>query len=146
MIKWLKTGAALALAVIASGCATSTTGRSSSLPLAFAQMSSSSPEDMYLKALHGGLIGQVGNVALTDDDRETALRAEYKALESAPGGQSVPWTGQSGITGQVVAATPYQVGSQNCRQYTETVNAATGPVTKRGAACRNSDGTWTPLT
>jgi surface antigen len=45
----------------------------------------------------------------------------------------------------VIAAAPYQVGSQNCRQYTHTVTSDGHEVKARGAACRNKDGTWTPL-
>jgi len=56
----------------------------------------------------------------------------------------VAWTGR-GVSGQVVAAAPYQVGSQNCRQYTHTVVSDGREAKARGAACRNTNGTWTPL-
>ncbi|RVL10855.1 hypothetical protein CN147_33640, partial [Sinorhizobium meliloti] len=71
--------------------------------------------------------------------------AEYRALEAAPCGQPVAWQGR-GVSGSVVAAAPYQVGSQNCRQYSHTVTVKSQQTTARGAACRNSDGSWTPLT
>ena len=58
--------------------------------------------------------------------------------------QGVTWQG-SGESGEVVAAQPYRVGSQNCRQYKHTVTAGGTTQTARGTACRNADGSWTPL-
>jgi surface antigen len=45
----------------------------------------------------------------------------------------------------VVAAAPYQVGSQNCRQYTHTITVDGKDTVSRGSACRNNDGSWSPL-
>lgn len=102
-----------------------------------------SASDVYIAALEGGIVGRSG-VTLSNADRQRALEAEYKALEAAPGGQPITW--ESGkVSGEVVAAAPYQVGSQNCRQYTHTLSVDGRDVEARGAACRNSDGTWTPL-
>ena len=57
------------------------------------------------------------------------------------------WKGERlGRYGEVVAAQPYRVGSQDCRQYTQTVFTGTAGATARGTACRNADGSWTPLT
>lgn len=99
----------------------------------------------FIRALEGGVIGQASGLTLGNADRQRALEAEYRALEAAPGGQPVVWQG-SAAGGSVVAAAPYQVGSQNCRQYSHTVTVNGQPVTARGAACRNPDGSWTPLT
>ena len=55
-------------------------------------------------------------------------------------------TASGSHSGEVVAAQPYQVGSQNCRQYTHTVRIDGTPQSARGTACRNEDGSWTPLT
>lgn len=100
----------------------------------------------YIRALRGGLVARIAALRLSNANRSRALEAEYKALESSPGGQSVPWEGDGGTRGTVVAAVPYQVGSQNCRQYTHTI-AIKGAVPQiaRGAACRNANGSWTPL-
>ena len=81
---------------------------------------------------------------LGDSDRQRALEAEYRALEGAAVGQPVTWTGRD-AKGSVVAAAPYQVGSQNCRQYTHTVTADGKDALARGVACRNENGTWSPL-
>ena len=78
-------------------------------------------------------------------DLQRAVEAECKALEAAPGGEHGTWSGDDG-KGQVVAAAPYQVGGQNCRQYTHTITADSRETKVRGTACRNADGSWTPLT
>jgi surface antigen len=103
------------------------------------------PPAFYLQALRGGLVARMPGVKLSDADRARALEAEYKALEAAPNGQAVVWSG-NGLKGEVTAAAPYQVGSQNCRQYSHVLAAKAGPVTARGAACRMGNGAWTPLT
>lgn len=98
-----------------------------------------------INAMDGGLIsGSIGN-GLSDSDRRKALEAEYRALEYGQGGQTVAWKGE-GSSGEVVAAQPYRVGSQDCRQYSQTVFTTGTPLTARGTACRNADGSWTPLT
>ncbi|WP_188824227.1 hypothetical protein [Brucella endophytica] len=97
-----------------------------------------------LGALGNGLIGTAAS-RLSSGDRRKALEAEYKALEYARAGDATSWKG-SDASGEVVAAQPYQVGSQNCRQYTHTFTVNGAPQTARGTACRNGDGSWTPLT
>ncbi|KXF78270.1 hypothetical protein ATN84_00210 [Paramesorhizobium deserti] len=101
-----------------------------------------------------GVLGELGNGLLgasagrlAPADRKKALEAEYKALEYSPVGQATSWKSASGAqSGEVVAAQPYQVGSQNCRQYTHSFTIDGSPQTVRGTACRNPDGSWTPLT
>jgi Surface antigen len=99
---------------------------------------------VYITALQGGIVQRSG-VQLSNSDRQRALEAEYRALEAAPGGQPVAWSGGN-VRGEVVAAAPYQVGAQNCRQYTHKLTAGGRQAEARGAACRNNDGTWSPLT
>ncbi len=101
--------------------------------------------EAYISALEGGLVSRASGVTLSAADRQRALEAEYRALEAAPGGQPVVWQGR-GVQGSIVAAAPYQVGSQNCRQYSHTVTAGGRETVSRGAACRTAAGTWTPLT
>jgi surface antigen len=97
-----------------------------------------------LTALGNGLLGSAVS-RLDSSDRRKALEAEYKALEYARAGDATSWKGDD-ASGEVVAAQPYQVGSQNCRQYTHTFTIDGAPQTARGTACRNPDGSWTPLT
>lgn len=100
-----------------------------------------------ISAMGGGLIGGSVGAGLDDSERRKALEAEYRALEYTQSGQPVLWQGnQSGRSGQVVAAQPYRVGSQDCRQYTQTVYINGQSRVARGTACRNPDGSWTPLT
>lgn len=100
-----------------------------------------------ISAMGGGLVGgKIGN-GLSGDEKRKGLEAEYKALEYTAGGQKVTWkSATSSNYGEVVAAQPYRVGSQDCRQYTHTVYAGAAGASARGTACRNADGSWTPLT
>lgn len=100
-----------------------------------------------VSAMNGGLIGGSIGSGLSDAEKRKGLEAEYKALEYNTSGQKVTWKGDSSSHyGEVVAAQPYRVGSQDCRQYTHTVYTGGAGVTARGTACRNADGSWTPLT
>ncbi len=93
---------------------------------------------VYITALQGGLVSRnAGGAQLSKADMQ-------RALEAAPGGQPVVWQGR-GVSGSVVAAAPYQVGSQNCRQYSHTLTVDGRDTATRGAACRNADGAWAPL-
>lgn len=100
-----------------------------------------------ISAMAGGLVGGSIGSGLNETEKRKALEAEYKALEYTASGQKVTWKSDSSArSGEVVAAQPYRVGSQDCRQYTHTVFTGTAGQTARGTACRNADGSWTPLT
>lgn len=129
----------IALSLIIAGCGTTSRDGGKGGAAATSKTSAS-----YIAALEGGVIGRQAGLSISKADRQRALEAEYRALEAARGGQPVVWQG-SGISGSVVAAAPYQVGSQNCRQYSHTVTVKGQESVARGAACRNADGTWTPL-
>ncbi|WP_394690008.1 RT0821/Lpp0805 family surface protein [Hoeflea sp.] len=141
-------GAAVVLAMLA-GC----TKTSAIAPLSFGPVTESASatakpagSDAILEALNGGILPQDAASTLSRAERLRALEAEYQALEKTPGGQSVAWASPvGGASGEVKAGTPYQVGQQNCRQYTHSVQIKGTVVTGRGAACRNADGSWTPL-
>jgi surface antigen len=105
---------------------------------------SASPSTPYIANLQGGIVARSG-LQLDRGDLQKALEAEYRALEMSPGGQPVTWS-NGDTSGQVVANAPYQVGNQNCRQYSHTLTVDGRETKVRGAACRNADGTWTPLT
>ncbi|HEV2896321.1 MAG TPA: RT0821/Lpp0805 family surface protein [Pseudaminobacter sp.] len=97
--------------------------------------------------MNGGLVGGQIGAGMDERDRRIALEAEYRALEHTQSGQPVTWkSDRSGLYGTVVAAQPYRVGSQDCRQYSHTVFASGQSRNARGTACRNADGSWTPLT
>jgi surface antigen len=134
--------AAIGLALVLSACSTSGSG-----PALQAFASNSQPvAARIVDAMAGGLIGGSLGSSLDDRDRRRALEAEYKALEYTPAGQDVTWGRQGGRRyGVVVAGSPYRVGSQDCRQYEHTVTIGGQARTARGTACRNDDGSWTPL-
>lgn len=137
------------MSALATGCAT--TSGSNRLDDTGQQLSDSEDDDQttdsayYIRALKGGLVSQIAGLKLSKNDRTRALEAEYKVLETTPSGDKVVWDGDD-THGELVAAPPYQVGSQNCRQYSHSVSVKSGaPMTIRGVACRNANGSWTPL-
>ena len=94
----------------------------------------------------GALIGNRIGAALDDEDKKRAYEAEMNALESGPSGAPVGWRNpDSGRYGSVVPGPAYVESGRNCRAYTETIYIDGRPQTARGTACRNPDGTWTPL-
>jgi len=103
-------------------------------------------EKAIIMAMRQGLLG-LSFASLSRDGRRRALEAEYRSLEYAKVGEAVAWNAKNGTAfGNVVPGQPYRVGSQNCRQYSHsfTINGISRTV--RGSACRNSDGSWMPLT
>lgn len=129
--------APLAAILLMSGCASA--GLGGSKPAGPETASAA-----IVRAMNGGLVGGQIGADLSAADRGKALEAEYRALEYTQAGQKVAWKSDSGaVTGEVMAAAPYRVGSQDCRQYTHVVTSANGTRSARGTACRNPDGTWT---
>lgn len=97
-------------------------------------------------ALIGGLIGNRIGASLDDDDKRRAYAAQVDALERGPSGAPVAWKNpDSGRYGSIVPGPAYQNAGRNCRSYTHTIYIDGRPETSRGTACRNPDGTWTPL-
>lgn len=139
-----KIAAGFALLVL-SACSTSQTGSPSAQAFATTQPQQQVASTI-VTAMAGGLVGSLGNAELDSRDRRRALEAEYRALEYTPAGQAVSW-GKAGSShyGEVVAGSPYRVGSQDCRQYKHTIQIEQRSRTVRGTACRNTDGSWTPL-
>ena len=94
----------------------------------------------------GGLIGNRIGAALDDEDRQRAYEAQMSALESGQSGAPVSWRNpDSGRYGTVVPGPAYVDAGRNCRSYTHTIYIDGAPQTARGTACRNPDGSWTPL-
>jgi len=94
----------------------------------------------------GALLGNRIGAALDDEDKKRAYEAEMNALERGPSGAPVGWRNpDSGRYGSVVPGPAYVQNGRNCRAYTETIYIDGRPQTARGTACRNPDGTWTPL-
>jgi surface antigen len=97
-------------------------------------------------ALIGGVIGSNIGRRLDQRDRELARRAEYDAWDHGPPGRPMRWRNpDNGHYGEVIAEGPYQRGGLDCRDYVHKVWIDGRPEQMRGTACRNPDGTWTPV-
>ncbi|MFY9696963.1 MAG: RT0821/Lpp0805 family surface protein [Rhodoplanes sp.] len=94
----------------------------------------------------GGLIGNRIGAALDDEDRRRAYAAQMAALETGPSGAPVTWRNpDSGRYGTIVPGAAYDRGGAQCRPFTHTIYIDGRPESARGTACRNPDGTWTPV-
>jgi surface antigen len=97
--------------------------------------------------LLGGLVGNRIGASLDEEDRRRAYEAQMDALERGPSGAPVSWKNpDSGRYGTIVPGPAYQQRGQDCRSFTHSIYINGQPQTARGTACRNPDGTWTPLT
>ena len=94
----------------------------------------------------GGLIGNRIGAALDDEDRQRAYEAQMDALDGArpvhryPGATPIP-----AATATSCRALSITFRGMRCRSYTHTVYIDGRPQIARGTACRNPDGTWTPV-
>jgi len=94
----------------------------------------------------GGLIGNRIGASLDDEDKRRLYAAQMQALESGASGTPVAWRNpDSGRYGSVVPGPAYDQSGMKCRQYTHTIYINGQPQAARGTACRNPDGTWTPV-
>jgi len=97
------------------------------------------------QAMGSGLMGSAFE-AMSQADRTQALQAEYRALEYGHVGQIVSWQAvKRPHSGEVTAGRFYKVGSQNCRQYSHNFYIAGLGQNVSASACRNEDGSWSPL-
>jgi surface antigen len=94
----------------------------------------------------GAMIGNRIGASLDERDKQLAYEAQMNALESTQSGAPVSWRNpDSGRYGTIVPGPPYVDAGHNCRSFTHTIYIDGRPQTARGTACRNPDGTWTPL-
>ncbi len=97
-------------------------------------------------AVIGGLIGNRIGQSLDARDRRMAYAAENQALRDGPPGAPVGWRNpQSGHYGTVVPGPSYDRAGDICREFTHTIYINGRPESARGTACRNPDGTWSPV-
>ena len=95
----------------------------------------------------GGLLGNAIGASLDARDRERAYAAQMQAVEYGDPGAPVGWRSpDSGRYGTVVPGPAYQANGLTCREFSHTIYIDGRPQTARGTACRNPDGTWTPVT
>ncbi|HWL03347.1 MAG TPA: RT0821/Lpp0805 family surface protein [Xanthobacteraceae bacterium] len=94
----------------------------------------------------GGLLGNRIGAAMDDDDKQRAYQAQINALERSPPNTPVSWRNpDSGRYGSIVPGPAFDQRGQRCRSYTHTVYLDNRPETARGTACRNPNGSWTPV-
>jgi surface antigen len=131
----------IAACLALQGCVAGGLGQSGSL--------SPSPQEearLLLAALKGGLVAGELGAGLGETARLKAVAAEYRALESPFGAAPAQWSDErSGAVGEVTAAVPYRVGSQDCRAYTHVVTQKGVRRSASGSACRQADASWLRL-
>jgi len=94
---------------------------------------------------NAGVLGNGIGSGLDDRDRQRAYEAELRALEQGEPGEPVGWRGAGGRYGTVVPGAPYETRGTKCRDYSHTIFMDGKPQTARATACRNPDGTWSPI-
>jgi len=94
----------------------------------------------------GALVGNRIGAALDEEDQRRAYAAQEDALDRGEPGVATSWDNpRSGRHGTIVPGPTYVDNGRNCRSYTHTIYIDGKPETARGTACRNPDGSWTPL-
>jgi surface antigen len=97
-------------------------------------------------AAAGGLIGSAIGASLDEHDRQAAYAAEMQALESGAPGAPVGWrSDHTAYYGTIVPGPYYQRRGLRCREYSHTIYVRGRPEIARGTACRNPDGSWSPV-
>jgi surface antigen len=94
---------------------------------------------------NAGVLGNGIGAGLDERDRQRALDAEHRALEQGEPGEPVGWRGAAGRYGTVVPGVAYEARGTRCRDYSHTIYVGGKPQAARASACRNPDGTWSPV-
>lgn len=79
---------------------------------------------------------------LSDRERTEAASAQFNALQFGRTGAPRAWSGDRGANGQVLVGPPVNVNSLYCRDFTHVVAVSGQTFTKKGMACRETDGRW----
>jgi surface antigen len=93
----------------------------------------------------GGILSGPVGASLDERDRRRAAAAEKQALEQGQPGEPVGWHGGAGRHGTVVPGVDYDIRGVRCRDYSHSIYIDGRPQTARTTACRNADGTWSPV-
>jgi surface antigen len=106
----------------------------------------SKPEPTAFAGITGGILGGAIGANLDEHDRQRAFAAEVQALEYGEPGIPVGWRGEGPKRyGTVVPGAPYQSHGNKCRDYSHSIYIDGRPQIARGTACRNPDGSWSPV-
>jgi len=94
----------------------------------------------------GGVLSGAIGTTLDEQDRQRAYAAEVQALEHGEPGLPTGWRGDhANRHGTVVPGAAYDARGTRCRDYTHTIYIDGKPQTARATACRNPDGSWSPV-
>jgi surface antigen len=97
-------------------------------------------------AATGGVLGSAIGENLDERDRRRAFAAEMQALEYGEPGTPIGWRGDTaGRHGTVIPGAYYETRGTRCRAYTHAIYIDGKPQTARSTACRNADGSWSPV-
>jgi surface antigen len=92
----------------------------------------------------GGVLASDAGKSLEPADIATMNDRTVHALETAPTGQAASW--QNTVGGTQAEVTPtrmfQQANGNYCRDYTQSLIVKGQPISAKGTACRDSDGTW----
>jgi surface antigen len=93
-----------------------------------------------------GVLGSPIGADLDERDRQRAYAAERQALEHGEPGEPTGWRSEKpGRYGTIVPGAPYERGGTRCRDYSHSIYIDGKPQIARMTACRNPDGSWTPV-
>ncbi len=96
--------------------------------------------------INGGVLANAIGSTLDERDRQRAYDAEVQALEQGEPGEPVGWRGHvPGRHGTIVPGVNYETKGVRCRDYSHTIFIDGKPQIARASACRNPDGTWSPV-
>jgi surface antigen len=92
----------------------------------------------------GGVLASDAGKSLDPADVATMNDQTVRALETAPTGQAITWQNAVGGTqGQATPTRMFQQPNGNyCRDYNQSLIVKGQPISAKGTACRDSDGTW----
>jgi surface antigen len=97
-------------------------------------------------AAAGGLLGSAIGASLDEQDRQMAYAAEVQALESGAPGAPIGWRSDHSAYYGTIVPGPYHTRSgRRCREFSHTIYVNGEPEVARSVACRNPDGSWTPV-
>lgn len=136
-------GLSVLFSLLVTGCTTTGFGPSPRTASITSTQGVAAPSGL-VAALDGGLIARIDGLNPSKGDLNAALQGEYRALEYTAPGEAVSWQSRQ-LQGKITPSQPYRVGSQDCRQYMQTVTKSGAEFTAKGTACRNEDGSWSLL-
>lgn len=145
----------LATSALAAGCQTDpytggitnetagTVGGAAVGAIAGAAIAKNDVAGAVIGAAIGGVIGNRIGANMDDVSRQRYFAAQSRAFET--GAPQEWYNDERGDRGRVSAGREYYQSGQACRPYESEVWISGRGETMRGTACRNPDGSWSPV-